>query len=105
MDADKKARITVGNGSEAAEHGTPSFEVAKRLECVCLKHRFPFAATRPRSPRGSLCPEAKAPVKPDALQTLARGPNPQCPVGIHGHSIVTAAVQLTYETRRFPTTF
>jgi hypothetical protein len=45
-------------------------EVAKRLDCACLKHRFRFAATRQVSPHGSLCPEAKAPVKPDALQTL-----------------------------------
>jgi hypothetical protein len=53
-----------------------AFEAAKRLECACLKHRFPFAATRQPSPHGSLCPEAKAPVKPDALQTLARTRTP-----------------------------
>ena len=44
----------------------------QRLECVCLKHRFPFTATRQASPHGSQRPEAKAPVKPDALHTLAR---------------------------------
>jgi hypothetical protein len=44
----------------------------QRLECVCLQHRFPFAAARHDSHHGSLCPGAKAPVKPDALHTLAR---------------------------------
>jgi len=50
-----------------------------------LKHRFPFAATRQASPHDSLCLEAKAPVKPDALQTLARAINrlPNWPARFH----------------------
>jgi hypothetical protein len=42
----------------------------QRLDCACLKHRFLSAAARPPSSHGSLCPEAKAPVKPDALHAL-----------------------------------
>jgi len=46
-----------------------------------LEHRFPFAATPQALPHSSLSPEAKAPVKPDALQTLARASYYQaCPL-------------------------
>ena len=62
------------------EHEDPRFGVAgqkarQRLDCASLKHRFPIAATRQAAPHGSRCPEAKAPVKPDALHTLARATN------------------------------
>jgi len=58
--------------NEDARFGVAGQKSRQRLECVCLQHRFPFAATRQASSHGSLCPEAKASVKPDALQTLAR---------------------------------
>jgi len=57
----------------------------QRLDRVCLQHRFPIAAIRPGSPRGRRCAAAKAPVKPDALQTLARAisRSPNRPVRLH----------------------
>ena len=53
-----------GCGKEDRHFGVVDQKSRQRLDCVCLKYRFPFAATRQPSPHGSLCPEAKAPVKP-----------------------------------------
>jgi len=66
--------------TEFRENEDPGLEVAgqqsrQRLDCACLQHRFPFGATRQTSPYNSRCPEPKAPVKPDALHTLARATN------------------------------
>ena len=63
--------------TEIRENEGPRLGVAgqksrQRLDCACLQHRFPDAATRQAPTHNSRCPEAKAPVKPDALQTLAR---------------------------------
>jgi hypothetical protein len=61
--------------NEAPQLGVAGQKSRQRLDCACLQHRFPLAATRPASPNGNRCPEAKAPVKPDALHTLGRAIN------------------------------
>ena len=72
--------LTESRKQEDTQFGVAGQKSRQRLECACLKHRFPFAATRPASPRDSPCPKAKAPVKPDALQTLARATDREaCP--------------------------
>jgi hypothetical protein len=56
--------FTESRENEDARFGVAGQKSRQRLECVCLQHRFPFAATRQASPHGSRYPEAKAPVKP-----------------------------------------
>jgi len=69
---EQQRSFTEVQGNEDWRFGVVGRKSRQRLDCACLQHRFPTAATRPVSPHGRRCPEAKAPVKPDALQTLAR---------------------------------
>ena len=57
----------------------------QRLDRVCLQHRLPIAATLQALSQACRCATAKAPVKPDALQTLARAisRSPNRPVRLH----------------------
>ena len=77
--------VTGFQENEGHRFGVAGQRSRQRLECACLQHRFPFAATRQALSQARRCPAAKAPVKPDALQTLARAIDrfPNRPVRLH----------------------
>ena len=64
---ENRGSFTACRENEGGRFGVVGRKSRQRVECVCLKHRFPFAATHQASTHRSLSPEAIAPAQAGAL--------------------------------------